>query len=311
MHRPSPLCRLSLVVTASLLFASPLVREVLAAEEVDEDAVVEVEEEDEGPNQGRLSLTLNNDFTTAYFFRGIMNERDGFIWEPSVDLSLNVYEGDDALESVDLGFGVWASYQSEDTLAEGAGPKALYETDYYPSVTLAWAGGLETSLTYYFYTSPNGAFNTVEQLDLGLAYDDSDLLGEFALNPTATFSFEIENTSFGDKEGGYFELAGAPGLEVAMPGDESDSYPIGLSFPIVLGLSMYDYYEDDNGDDDTFGFVSLGADASIPLAFIPEDFGSWSVTAGLDVYFLGNHLEDANENDDVFPVFTGSVTMDY
>jgi hypothetical protein len=302
--------RLSLVAAAGLLLSSPLAREARAVEDEEEVAVVAVEEEDEGPNQGRLSLTLNNDFTTAYFFRGILNERKGLIWQPSLDLSLNVYAGDGALESVDLGFGIWASYQSEDTLAEGAGPESLYEVDYYPSITLAWAGGIETSLIYYFYTSPNGAFNTVEQLDLELAYDDSELLGAFALNPTATFSFETKNTSFGDKEGGYFELAGAPGLEIALPGDESGSYPLGVSFPVVLGLSMYDYYEED-GDEDTFGYVTLGVDAGVPLAFIPEDFGSWSATLGLDVFFLSDRLEDVNEDDNPYPVFTASVTMDY
>ncbi len=59
---------LSLVAAAGLLLSSPLVREVRAVEEEEEVAVVEVEEEDAGPNQGRLSLTLNNDFTTAYSF---------------------------------------------------------------------------------------------------------------------------------------------------------------------------------------------------------------------------------------------------
>jgi len=297
---------MGLVAVSALVLSLPLTRSIRAEEE----EVVALEE-DEGPNRGRLSLTLNNDFTTAYFFRGLMNERKGFIWQPALVLALNIYEGDDGLASVDLGFGIWNSIHSEETLADGAGPEAIYETDYYPSITFSWEGGLDTSLIYYFYTSPNGAFNTVEQIDLVLAYDDSELLGAFAMEPTATLSFEVKNSSFGDREGGYFELAGAPGFDVPMAGDESGSYPIELSFPILLGLSMYDYYEDDAGDDETFGYVSVGADASVPLAFIPEDYGSWSATAGVDVYFLGNHAEDANENDEVYPVFTGSITMDY
>ena len=290
----------------ALLCLPPLARIGSAAEKVET-----IEREQAGPNQGRLSLTLNNDFTTAYFFRGIMNERDGFIWQPSIDLALSVYRGDGAIESVDLGLGIWSSVHSEETLADGSGPEALYETDYFPSVSLMWNGGLLTSLVYYFYTSPNGAFDTIEQIDLDFVYDDVGPLGAFSMYPTARFSFELKNTSFGDEEGGYFELAGAPRLELAMPGDQSDSYPIEVSFPWVLGLSLYDYYEDAGGDDDTFGFVSLGADASVPLAFIPQDFGSWSATAGVDVYFLGGHLEDANEDDEIYPVFTASITMDY
>jgi hypothetical protein len=138
-------------------------------------------EEGEGPNQGRLSLTLNNDFTTAYFFRGVLNERDGFIWQPSLDLSLNVFEGEGALTSVDIGFGIWNSVHSKETLAEGVGPEVLYETDYYPSISLTWAEVFETSLTYYWYTSPNGAFGTVE-------------LGPFAFNPTEIVAYDLKNT---------------------------------------------------------------------------------------------------------------------
>ncbi len=312
MYRHVFLARLSVVVIAGVWVAAPSLRIALAQDEggVEEVDVVE-EEEDEGPNQGKLSLTFNNDFTTAYFFLGILNERKGLIWQPSIDLALNVYEGDGALESVDVGFGIWNSLHSEETLADGSGPEIIYETDYYPSVSFTWNGGLTTTAIYYFYTSPNGAFGTVEEVSFELSYDDSELLGAFAMQPTATLAFETKNTSFGDDEGGSLELSGAPGLEVEMPADESGDYPIGISFPWVLGFSLYDYYEDDDGDDDTFGYASLGADVGVPLAFIPEDYGSWSVTAGLDVYFLADNLADANEDDEVYPVFTASVTMDY
>jgi len=57
--------------------------------------------------------------------------------------------------------------------------------------------------------------------------------------------------------------------------------------------------------------VTLGVDAGVPLAFIPEEFGSWSTTLGLDVFFLSDRLEDVNEDDNPYPVFTASVTMDY
>ena len=266
----------------------------------------EGEEEGEGPNRGRLSLTFNNDFTTAYFFRGVLNERDGFIWQPSIDLGLNVYEGEGALTSVDLGIGVWNSIHTEETLADGSGPEGIYETDYYPSIAFTLGNVLETVITYYWYTSPNGAFNTVEEAEISLAYDDSELLGPFAFYPTATFAFEVHNTSFGDDEGGVFEFGGTPGVEVPL----AENYPLSIDFPFMLGLSMYDYYEDDSGDD-TFGYFSQGLDAGIPLAFIPEDYGAWSFTLGVDVFFFGDNLEDANEGDSPYAVWTASLTLDY
>ena len=126
--------------------------------------VKEEEAEEKGPNRGRVHFSLTNDITTAYFFRGILQERNGFIWEPSAEIDFNLWEGDGALSSVALGFGIWNSFQTEKTGATG-GPTNLYETDYYPSLTLGWAGGFETSVTYNVYTSPNGAFVTMQEVD--------------------------------------------------------------------------------------------------------------------------------------------------
>ncbi|MBM4265859.1 MAG: hypothetical protein FJ144_04485 [Deltaproteobacteria bacterium] len=270
----------------------------------------EAEEESEKSGLGsRFSVVVNMDFTTAYVFRGILQERNGFIWQPSIDIGLNLYEGEGALSSVDLGFGIWNSFQSEQTLAEN-GPANLYETDYYPSVTLAWSPGIETALTYQIYTSPNGAFTTIQQLDFSVGWDDSEVLGAFALYPTALFSFEVDGTSFGEKEGGYFELALEPGFDVTFPGDEEENYPLTLSFPLAVGLSLYDYYETEESDD-TFGFFSFGFGLSIPLAFIPEDFGAWSAGAGVVIYVLGDTLEEVNLGDSPFAVGTGSITLEF
>ncbi|MEO8602794.1 MAG: hypothetical protein ABI629_09475 [bacterium] len=270
----------------------------------------ETNEEAPGPNQGRVSFSFNSDFTTAYVFRGIVLERDGFIWQPSADIALKVYEGDGFLKTASLNFGIWNSVQSEHTDARGTGPSNLYETDYYPGFTLGWSPGIETSLTYTIYTSPNGAFSTVQQLDLGLAYDDSELLGPFAFSPTATFSFELENTSFGNKKGDYFELTGEPGIDLSLPFDPDGNYPITASLPLALGLSMNDYYEDGTHNQ-TFGFFSFGVGLSMPLSFIPKDLGAWSVGTAINVYCLSQTLKQVAENDNPFPVGTASISMEY
>src|SRR5262245_21003072 len=103
--------------------------------------------DDEGPNKGAISLSLTNDFTNTYMFRGIQQERDGFIWQPYVDVGLTVWDDADApIKSVTLGMGVWNSFQSEKTLSRGSGPSNLYETDFYPSLTVGLPGNFETSI---------------------------------------------------------------------------------------------------------------------------------------------------------------------
>lgn len=263
-----------------------------------------------GPNHGRVSFSLTNDFTTAYFFRGVLQERNGFIWQPSAEIFFNLYDGEGALSSIDLGFGIWNSFQSKKTGATG-GPTNLYETDYYPTLSASWADHLlTTSVTYNVYTSPNGAFSTSQEVVLGLELDDSELLGPFAMRPNASFAFETENTAFGDDEGGYAEFGIEPSVELSFPMDDAGHYPITASFPLALGISLYDYYND-GVDNDTFGFFSFGLAASVPLSFIPEDLGSWSIGAGINVLVLSDTLKDANFGDNPFPVGTASLVMEY
>src|ERR1700755_373592 len=86
----------------------------------------------ESPNKGRLSLSVGSDFTTAYFFRGILQERDGFILEPYGGLRFNPYNADenstDPVKSFSLFAGSWNSIHSEKTLSDGSGPGNWFES---------------------------------------------------------------------------------------------------------------------------------------------------------------------------------------
>ena len=59
-------------------------------------------------------------------------------------------------------------------------------------------------------------------------------------------------------EGVYVELGVEPGLHL-------EGTPVSLSFPLTVGLSLSDYYEEAPGNDDVFGYVDLGLVASVPL----------------------------------------------
>ena len=66
---------------------------------------------------------------------------------------------------------------------------------------------------------------------------------------------------------------------------------------------------DDNND--LFGFFQSGLDLSIPLAFIPEEYGAWSVHGGASVYTFGTALKEANKGDDPWVVGTWGIAMAY
>jgi len=275
-------------------------------------AAARADEDADDPNTGALSIAFDSSFTTAYIFRGILNVRDGLIWQPSLEAALNLFESEDGVvRSVDAGIGTWLSVQSVSALGIPSSD-GLFEADFYPSLSLSWAGGVTSSLTYYFYTGDD--FVTVEEIAVDLSYDDSDLLGAFSLSPTATFAFETHNSSLVSSlfngKGGVLVLGVSPGYTFNEDGDWS----VALSFPINLALSLYDYYRGEvNGvpQDDTFGYASMALHATVPISCIPPRFGAWSVTNGFDIYFLDDVLEDINQDDGVYPVWTSSISMEY
>lgn len=266
-------------------------------------------EEPAAPNKGRVAFSLGMDFTTAYFFRGILQERDGFIWQPYGGVGITLYEGaeGDFVNSLIFNVGSWNSVQSKQTLAV-SGPANWYESDVITGFTLGMAEDFTANVSYIAYTYPNGAFPTVQELDASLAFNDSEYLGAFALQPSMTWAFEVDNTAFGPNEGIYLQLGAKPSVVLF----EEAEYPLTLALPLTVGLSVSNYYEEGpGGDDDTFGYFDAGIVASVPLAFISSDYGSWSASASFDVLALSGTLARANRGDGTFFIGKGGLAMAY
>lgn len=164
---------------------------------------------------------------------------------------------------------------------------------------------------YTFYTSPNGAFSTVEELGFSFEFDDTEYtegtLG-FALNPSFTIAFEIDNTAFGSDEGVYYELAIAPSFGTVYEGGDVE---VELSVPITVGLGT-DYYEDAT-DDEFFGFFDIGVEVGTSLnGLVGNDYGDIALGAGVHVLFLGDTTSEANDGgDDVEVIGTVSLSSSF
>jgi hypothetical protein len=264
----------------------------------------------ESPNKGRVSFSLGSDITTAYFFRGILQERNGFIWQPYGEIGFNLYTADedstDPVKSFTLFAGTWNSIQTEKTLASGSGPGNWYESDVYAGMKANFFGNTEAKAFYIAYTYPNGAFNTVQEIDFQLSLNDSEWLGKWALNPYALFAGEFDNTALGTDQGVYNELGVRPSMTLI----ESETYPVTVALPLKVGLSLSDYFEGPSGND-TFGYFAGGPVFSVPLAFVPSDYGSWAFSAGVTAYAFGENLKFYNDNDNPWVVGTWSLTFAY
>jgi hypothetical protein len=271
-------------------------------------------------NTGRVNTHLGFDITNAYYFRGIIQENQGFIIQPygSVGFQLT--------DEINIGVGIWNSFHDGPSGTGGAttDPQSWYEADIYFAATIALPANLEGSVTYTWYTSPNDSFATVHEIALGLAWDDSEFWTEmgmdgFALAPSAVLAFETQNSAFGPDEGIYLQLGIEPSFTPFPNGGLED---LTIAFPVTLGLSVSDYYEtamvfdEDLGDftgdndDDAFGYVQAGVVASFPLP-IPDEFGAWSASLGVHFLFLGDSLEDANDGDDFEIIGVFGIAMEY
>lgn len=252
-----------------------------------------------------ISVQLNLDFTSAYFYRGIRQQDKGMIVQPAARLTTRLV--DNKGFKLDGFVGVWNSFGPNGGSRTDDLVQDWYEADLYAGFT-ATSSKLSFTTSYTFLTSPSDAFETVQELGFTLALDDSEWLKAWSLKPYATVAIETgaDASDGADSDTGvYMELGVAPGFSF-----DINKTPVTLTFPASVGLSLSDYYQDAGGDDDTFGFAQVGARASIPLGD-PGRFGAWTLNAGVSVLFLGDHTKAFNNGDDTEVIGTVGLQWNF
>ncbi|QDU71732.1 TorF family putative porin [Mucisphaera calidilacus] len=261
--------------------------------------------QEEGPaiNTGAISLEASIDFTHAYFYRGIAQENSGFIIQPGLEVGIALYENDSMAVSGYVG--TWNSFHTNDS-ATGGDP--WYEQDVYVGLTFDIPAGVSIDLAYVNLYAPNAGASFAEEINVTVSFDDSELLGDLALNPYVLMSFEIDGASDGDGDSGiYLEIGTDFALEVL----QSEDYPITVSVPVAVGFGVSDYY----GGRDGLGFVSVAVVGETPLSFIPAEYGEWSASAGLELLFMTMRANDLGAgvigSSDLQPILKAGISLSY
>lgn len=255
-------------------------------------------------NAGAIHLSVGLDLTNAYFSRGLRQEDEGLIVQPWATVGFDLLNSDDW--SLQAYVGTWNSLHTEETGAantEDAIGK-WYESDAYFGLA-ATTGNWELGAQYGWFTSPNSAFTTVEELQLSVCYDDSDALGDWALSPSALLVIETgDGTSDGMGKGAYLQCSVEPGCECsAVEG-------FAFSLPVIAGFSASDYYEHEDGSDDAFGVFSMGIKSTYTIPCSGR-FGEWSCYLAAHVLFLGDLGKEWNDDDGTAVVIAAGVSMEY
>jgi len=243
----------------------------------------------EETQKSAITGDLGVNFTSQYINRGVIKENQGVIAQPYLDLYFNLYEGDGFLNRVSLVLGAWSSIHSAKTHQGNAvgidrsTASGWYEFDYSAGVAFTVARNLTITPSYLECDSPNSAFGTSRNLNVRADYNDSDLLGAFALHPHVTYLRELDGKlGNGTSRGNYYELGVAPALPAFGP--------LTVTLPLTTGFGSHNYYGGNQG----FGYFSGGVNAALALDFVPAAYGTWTVNAGATYYYLNGSLAKAN-----------------
>ncbi len=258
------------------------------------------------PPESRFTIEFGVDVTSAYYCRGFLYEDSGLITQPYADVSLEVYRGQSTTLLALMG--TWNSIHSEATDAGTTDSflKDWYESDIYTGLG-AEHGPWYFEALYYLYTSPSDAWSTIEELYLSAALDDSEHMGHMALQPSVLIAIETgDNANDGGRPGTYLELAISPGYAI----EDGPLEGVEICFPASVGFSLSNYYEGDNGENDVFGFASVGTSICIPLA-LDDSWGSWSISAGIEVLFLGDAASTYNDDNETEAIFTAGISAEF
>jgi hypothetical protein len=264
---------------------------------------------EEPGNTGRITLNMGVDWVNEYFFRGIAQQVGGVNFQPYGSVAFKLVENAGPLTALTATPGIWNNWHAGGgNLVEPVDPEFWYEADLYFTLAATLVERVTLGLTYTAYTSPNDSFGTVQELAFSLTLNDSQWLGAFALNPSLLLAGEFTGQAdAGSARGVYLQLAIAPSYTFV----PESTYPLTLSFPVTLGLSVSDYYEFATGDNPTFGYVQFGPAVSMPLGFIPKRFGTWVVKGALELLALGDTLKALNDNDTWKPIGRIGVSLVY
>jgi len=233
---------------------------------------------------GDFGVTVTN----LYDSRGYALVTRGAMVQPYLDIYFQAYSGDGFINSIVPTLSFWSDVNSDTNFASVPGNTvpAWYEFDWLPGITINFAKHFALTVSYYEFDSPSGGFNTARSINSTLAYDDTGLLDpskNFSLQPHITVLDELPGpgSAGGFRNGTYAEFGLTPTYTVF----GKSEYPLTLTVPLTYDAGDHFYKEGIS-----FGYVSVGVGASVPIAFIPSQFGAWTGSVGWKYFHTGDSV---------------------
>jgi hypothetical protein len=240
------------------------------------------------PNQARIHLHGDLTVASADFFRGqfrgVQEDLDDWAIKPTLAMTLELFRNWNVIRELNLTAGMETGFSDTDPFPRGELDSFnwWYMANPYVGVSMRLVGGILAGVTYTYYDSPNNALAAFDEFALTAKYVGADTLGMVNLQGKLAFPTDTD-------DGVYFEVSARPAFQVTI--QES---PITISFPLILGIGIDDYY----GNENVETYLTAGVIGSVPLPVDPGQFGDWRVNLGIDFTFRDDALRDIERFDD-------------
>jgi hypothetical protein len=246
---------------------------------------------------------LNFDVSDKYYTpRGLEVAKNGESLQPLLILFFDAYSSDKGvLNDLKFNIGVWNDYDTGTNgtpAAFGGKPGHWDEIDGFVGAEAKIFKDWKLDAEETFFRSQTNSYQTSTNFDFKTTYLDS-WFGDsgFSINPygevfvetsrKATVAFNYAT----DKRGFY----GVLGFD---PTYKFKTIPLTLELPTYANYVSEDFYQRSNGTPGGCGLavVSTELKATVPLSFIPIQYGAWSAYAGIAYFHLDNPgLKDGNQ----------------
>jgi hypothetical protein len=235
----------------------------------------------QAPEESWIHGDIGVEFSNQYIDRGFIYESKGLITQPYLDLKVPLYQGDGFINSFALTMGLFETFTSRKTqagLTNGGHQedlRAWFESDFLPGISITFLTRFTLGEQFVILTSPNSAFNTLYRSFLTLSFDDSDILGPFALRPYFEWDRNLATDGNFAFKGDYYTFGIAPRKTFG---------PVTLKLLGAAGFYSGDFVAPKmNG----LSFLSAGVGADYALPFIPKKIGKWWLVGNINYYYLG------------------------
>ncbi len=271
-----------------------------------------------GDIHGVLNINLTDHYLTSH---ALHQENQGVMVQPLLLLTTPLYADRMTwLSDLTLTLGGWGSYHTHEG---GDVPAHWREADLISGLTATFARDIKLSAFYSAYLSQTQSYDTAWELAVALSYDDTALLGDFALHPFVEYRQQTEGRIVVDfvpdllNESHSFKLGITPQHQFKHVKLELPTYvtlvPKGFYqrstqktvheryygydytryryYPIDYYYPVYDGQPAKGG----IGYFSTALKASVPLKFMSTDKIACSLYGAVQYYRLVNEgLLDGN-----------------